>query len=120
MDNVLNSEQGLTMVATVLGTFWAFVQSSKLFTQMRTRKYYRAVEALEAAVEQTYRTYVRAIKDAREDGKLTDDEQRNARALARQSAVEFGERQGVDVLKELGSEYLDLWIARLVKKLKAE
>jgi hypothetical protein len=120
MENVLNSDQGLTMVATVLGAVWTFLQSSKVFSQMRSRRYYRAVEALEAAVEQTYRTYVRAIKEAREDGKLTDDEQRNARALARQTAVEFGERQGVDVIRELGSEYLDLWIARLLKKLKGE
>jgi hypothetical protein len=118
MDNVLQSDQGLTLVATVLGAFWAFLQSTKLFSQARTRRYYRAVEALEAGVEQTYRSYVRAIKEAREDGTLTDEEQRNARALARQAAVEFGESQGVDVLRELGAEYIDLWIARLVKKLK--
>jgi len=120
MDDVLNSEQGLTMVAAVVGAFWTFFRSTDLYTRARGRRYFRAIEALEAGVEQTYRTYVRALKEAREDGALTEDEQRNARALARQAAVEFGERHGVDVLRELGSEYIDLWIARLVKKLKGE
>jgi len=118
MDQLLTTESGLTMVAGILGAVWAFFRSTDAYGRLRDRRYFRAVEALEAGVEQTYRTYVRAIKEAREDGKLTEDEQRHARALARQAAVEYGERQGVDVLRELGNEYIDLWIARLVKKLK--
>jgi hypothetical protein len=116
--DLLSSETGLTLVATVFGGLWAAFRSTEFYERARSRRYYRAVQALEAGVEQTYRTYVRAIKEAREDGRLTDDEQRNARTLARQTAVEFARRDGIDVVRELGEEYLDLWIARLVKKLK--
>ncbi len=119
MDQLLTSENGLMMLGTVLGGLWAFFRSTDFVENARTRRYYRAIEALEAGVEQTYRTYVRAIKEARADGRLTDEEQRHARALARQAAVEFGRTEGVDVIRELGNEYLDLWIAKLVQRLKA-
>jgi len=115
---VLNSEAGLTLVGGVLGTIWTFVQSSKWYRQLRRRRFRRAVEALEAGVDLTYRTYVRAIKEAREDGKLTDEEIAEARCRAREAAVEFGRTQGVDVLRALGANYIDLWIGKIVKRLK--
>ena len=118
MSDLLNSESGLMVLGTVLGAAWTFFRSTDAYARIRSRRYARAVEALEAAVEQTYRTYVKAIKDARADGTLTDEECRQARALARQTALEFGRRDGIDVLRELGEDYLDLWIARLVKRLK--
>ena len=36
------------------------------------------------------------------------------------ASIRFGETQGVDVLRELGAEYIDLWIAKLVKGLKSD
>lgn len=70
-------------------------------------------------MELTYRTYVRAIKESREDGKLTEEEMRNARRRAREAAIQFGRTQGVNVLRELGTEYIDLLIAKLVKQFKS-
>ena len=43
---------------------------------------------------------------------------REARRRARDASIEFGRTQGIDVLRELGGEYIDLWIAKLVKRLK--
>jgi len=116
--DVLNSEAGLTVVGGVLGAVWTFVQSSKWYRRLRRRRFHRAVEALEAAVDLTYRTYVREIKAAREDGKLTDAEIAEARRRAREAAVEFGRTHGVDVLRALGANYIDLWIGKIVKRLK--
>lgn len=116
--NVLESESVLAMLGTVLGALWAFFRSTEWFGRLHRRRFNEALQALEAGVELTYRTYVQAIKEARADGKLTEDEKRQARRLAREAAVEFGRSRGIDVLKELGEAYLELWIAKLVKKLK--
>lgn len=116
---ILNSEAGLTLVSAVVGGAWTVFRSSEWYRRRTERRYHKAIEALEAAVEQTYRSYVRAIKASRSDGKLTPEEMRRARQLARETAIAFGRSQGVDVLRELGAEYIDLWIARLVRRLKS-
>ncbi len=118
LTNVLSSESALTLLGTVLGGLWAFFKSSDWFSRLRRRRFGRALRALEAGVEQTYRTYVHEIKEARADGRLTEEERRRARRLARETAIEFGRTHGVDVLRELGEEYIDLWIAKLVQRLK--
>jgi len=115
---ILTPDTGIALLATVLGAVWAFFKSSAWYGQARQRRYFSAVQAVEAGVEQTNRAYGKALTAAREDGRLTEGEKRTARERAKQSAIEFGFAQGVDVMKELGSAYLDLWVTRLVKKLK--
>lgn len=117
--HVLSSEAGLTVVGGVLGAAWTFFQSTNLYRRLRNDRFSKAVVALEAAVDLTYRTYVREIKAAREDGKLTDAEIAEACRRARDAAIEFGRTQGVDVLRELGANYIDLWIGKIVNRLKA-
>ena len=111
-------ESALTLAAADLGAAWTFFKTSDWFERLRRKKLDRALEILEAAVEETYRTYVEAITLARADGKLTADERRQARALAQARAVAIGRAQGIDVLAALGREQVDLWIAKLVKGLK--
>jgi len=117
-ENILHTEAGLTVLGTVLGGLWAFFKSTNWYARLRRRRYYRAVQALEAGVEHTYRTYVRAIKEASADGRLSEEERRRARAMARDAAVAFGRSEGVDVLRELGEAYIDLWLSRLVQRMK--
>ena len=111
--NVLVSESGLTLVSAVLGGIWTLFRSSEWFSRARNQRYGKALQALEAGVEVTYRTYVQAIKEARADGKLTAEEAEQARQRARNAAIAFGRSQGIDVLRELGGAYIDLWIASL-------
>ncbi len=118
LSELFHSDLGLAFIGTVLGGAWALFKSSDWFNRRRNARRERALEALEAGVEETYRTYVAAIKAARADGKLTEDERRHARHQARDRAIAFGLREGVDVLRELGEDYLDLWITRLVAKHK--
>ncbi|HOZ46294.1 MAG TPA: hypothetical protein PLO37_12135 [Candidatus Hydrogenedentes bacterium] len=120
LTNVLGSDPAVTLLGAILGATWTFFKSSELYGRLRRQRFHAALNVLEAAVEKTYRTYVEAIKEARADGKLTDAEKRRARQLARETAVAFGREQGVDVLRELGAEQVDLWIAKLVKRLKAK
>jgi len=117
--DVLTTEPGLTALGALLGTVWTFFKTSDWYVRLRRRRFDRALLALEAGVQQTYESYVHAIREGREDGSLTREERRQAREIARQTAIEFGKTRGIDVLRELGEEYVDLWIARLVRRSKA-
>jgi len=119
-EQILTSDAFLGLVATGLGSLWALVKGSDWYNRRRNRRFRRAVLALEAGVDETYRTYVSAVKDAREDGKLTKHEQRRARELARQTAIDYGRTEGVDVLRELGESYIDMWINKLVRRMKRQ
>lgn len=115
----LITEQSVTLVGTLFGLVWAFFRSQEWYERAKEAKLGRAIVALEAGVNQTYETYVRTIKEAAADGKLTNSERRRARELARETAITFGRSEGVDVLQEIGRDYMDMWINRLVNDLKA-
>lgn len=118
LDQVFSSELGLTIVGTIFGAVWAAFRSSEWYGRLRRQRFQQGLLALEAGVEETYRTYVQALKEARADGTLTEEEKRQARALAKERAVAIAQCEGVDLLRAVGAEYIDLWIAKLVKKLK--
>lgn len=117
LDSIV-SEPGLTLLGAVFGSAWTFFKTQDWYQRAKQRRYAQAITALEAGVDQTYQTYVRAIKEASEDGKLSPAERRRAREMARDAAISFGQTQGVDVLSEVGRDYIDLWINRLVQKMK--
>jgi N-glycosylase/DNA lyase len=114
----LTSEPVITLAATGVAAFWTAMKSSEWWQRSRSRRYHRAIEALEAGVDKTYRSYVKAIKEARADGKLTDAERQRARQIARETAITYGRNEGIDVIREVGDDYLDLWLSRLVRKAK--
>ena len=117
-ENIFSSDAGLTMVSAALGSIWTAFKTSEWRRRAQETRYAKAVQALEAGVDTTYRAYVQSIKEARTDGKLTAEEAALARERAIQTAVTYGREQGVDVLTEVGANYADLLIAKLVKKLK--
>lgn len=116
--DILGRDETLTLIGAAAAGLWGAFKSSEWYQAREDRRTERALHALEAGVEQTYRTYVRAIKNARADGRLTDVEMRHARQQALAAAQEYGRTQGVDVARTLGQEYLELWIAKLVARLK--
>lgn len=120
LGHVLQSETALALIGGLAGLAWTMFRSNDLLRTARNRRFEQALQALEAGVELTYRTYVQAVKEAKADGKLTNEEAREARRRARDAAIEFGRTQGIDVLGELGTAYVDLWIAKLVKRLKSK
>lgn len=116
--NIIGSEAGIALLGALFGAIWTLFKSSEWFGRLRNKRAERAVQVLEAAVEDTYRSYVQAIKEARADGQLTDEEKRRARQIAKERAQAIAQQQGVDLIRELGGDFIDLWLTRLVNKLK--
>ena len=114
----IGTEMGITLVGGAVAGIWTAFKTTELWRRIKGRRFRRAVRALEAGVETTYREYVARIKASRADGKLTEAEKRRARALAKERAARIAARHGVDAVRVLGEEYVDLWIAKLVKRLK--
>lgn len=115
---VLTSEAGLSLAITVFGSIWTAFKTSGVLKGKKKKKYRQALRVLEAGVAQTFQTYTEAIKAGREDGKLTEEEKKHARRLARDKARAIARREGLDLVKILGEDYLDVWIRKLVHKLK--
>jgi hypothetical protein len=108
----------VALVAAIVGAAWTFFKSRDVYQRMKQEKYFAAVEALEAGVEKTYRVYVEALKEAKADGKLTPEEKATARRKAVAYAQEFGRTRGIDVIEELGREYIPVLISKIVRLLK--
>ena len=116
--NQLMSEPALTTMGAVLGGLWTFFKASDWYQRGRDNRFTEALNALEAGVQQTYDVYVRAVKEASADGKLSSEERRRARELARDAAIAFGRTKGVDVIGSIGHDYIDMWITNLVNQRK--
>lgn len=112
------SDAGIAIVGAAIGMAWTAFKGLDWVAQRRHDRHNTALMAVEAGVEHSFQTYVKAIKAAREDGKLTLQERKHARALAQATALRVGMAQGVNVVHELGREFLPLWITRMVGELK--
>jgi hypothetical protein len=108
----------VALVGTIVAGAWTFLKSRDLYQEMRGQRYSVAMDALEAGVEKTYRVYVEALKKAKADGKLTPEEKAAARQRAVAYAQEFGRTRGIDVIEELGGEYIPVLIGKIVRALK--
>ncbi|HRZ81084.1 MAG TPA: hypothetical protein P5069_01430 [Candidatus Hydrogenedentes bacterium] len=115
---VLGSEPVLTLALSLLGAAWTFFRSGEWIQQRRRARLTRALRTLEAAILEVYEEYVRGLKEGAADGHLTIEERRHARRLARDRAVALARAQGVDLIRDLGGDSLDLWIARLIRRMK--
>lgn len=80
----------------------------------------RAMMFLAAGVRETYEEYVRKIKAASADGKLTDDERREAVRQAIERAKQYALAEGVDLLKYVAKETLPALIDSIVRRFKGE
>ena len=107
------------IVAGVITLAFAALKTAPWFEQRQRGQVGRAVRFIEAAVRQVYEEYVRELKTARADGKLTTEERRRARDLAWQRAVALARSEGIDLVAEIGSAQIFLWIDRLVRRIKA-
>ena len=114
----IGTELLLGLVGTVVGSVWTAFKSLDFMRSRRVERYDEAVRALESGVEKTYDVYVRHIKEARTDGKLTSRERRAARDRATQYAVDCARDRGVDLIETLGRDYLPVLITRIVRELK--
>lgn len=119
MDNLFDSEGGLMLLATVAGAVFAFAKGTAWYKAVAATRVQKALKCVQVGVELTYQEYVQALKDGRQDGTLTPEERAQARARAKRIAIDYGLKQGVDVVRELTHEYLDVAISQAVKRAKA-
>ena len=114
----MDIELGITLLGSALGAVWAGFKSSDEYQRVQRLRFRKALLALESGVERTYQAYVKAIKAGRADGRLTEQEKARARSLARTRAIALAKEAGVDLLRAIGEDYVDVWIAKLVRKRK--
>jgi hypothetical protein len=114
----MDIDMGITLLGSAIGAVWAGFKSSEQYQLLERRRFQKALLALESGVERTYQAYVKAIKAGRADGRLTESEKARARSLARTRAIALAKEAGVDLLRTIGEDYVDVWIARLVRKRK--
>lgn len=105
----------LPAVVAIVSAVWGFF---RVTVALRLARYEKAIACLEAGVQTVYDEYVRSIKEASKDGKLTDEERRYARNLAIATAQEYAQRYGVDVAKELGKEFLAVTVEKILARFK--
>lgn len=115
---MMDVDWGMTLLGTVVGGLWAGFKSSEQYQRLQRRRFRRALLALESGVEQTYQTYVKAIKAGRADGRLTEAEKARARSMARAQAVALAKEEGLDLLRTIGKDYVDVWIRRVIARRK--
>lgn len=77
-----------------------------------------AMKSIAAGVNESFHTYTQAAKAASADGKLTVDEQREARRLALEYAKTAAAEKGVDLVKTLGARFIPSLIDQAVKEAK--
>ena len=108
-----------TVIVTILGGLWTLFKTSSWWDKIMNRRRQRALEVVEAAVWRTYEEYVRGMKQASENGKLSLNERREAQERARQNAVDYGMDRGIDIVAEYGEAYLMALINRVVARQKS-
>ena len=117
-ESVLDSDALLGLAGVVASLVWSLWKASEWRRRVADDRVDAAEDVVESAVRDVYETYVRGIKAARDNGKLSAGERKHARKLALEAALRLGETRGVDVVRAAGPGLLDLWIERTVERLK--
>lgn len=87
------------IIGLIIGGIFALAAKKKWLSEDLAKKLELDVSGSVTAV---YHEYVKARKDASEDGKLTDEEKKAARDLALAKLKEVGKEKGIDYAKEYG------------------
>lgn len=116
------AESGPDLLTLIMETLLPAVIGIVTYILHRKGKYRGLVqdvmEALDTGRHVAYAEYVKAIKAGRDDGKLTDDEKKQARTLAFEAAVKELKPEGVALLRSWGKPKIEKLLAGLVTKAK--
>lgn len=116
MDTILNEhsmELLVSVITFVVGWIWRRYVSKK---QRQTI----AMQALEAAVHDTWIESVRLLKRKAEDGKISGAERESLRINTTYNARSIAKAQGVDLLKELGEYNVPVIIHNIINERKRQ
>ncbi len=84
------------------------------------RKIEKLYAFAEVAVRSTAQTYSESCKAANKDGKLTEEEIKEARSLAQSALIAIAKTQGIDIAKEYGLDVVNWLIEHFVSKIGIE
>jgi hypothetical protein len=118
MIEILNSDAVLNIVGVIVAAIFAWIESTKFMADAKNERYAKALSAVEAGVDGAYEDYVKAIKEDRPGDKLTKEEIAEARRQAIDLATGYARREGVDLIKELGGNFLESILTRKVQDAK--
>jgi len=108
----------LEVVAAIAGLVWSALRVYSKLDEWTSEKTQRALLSLEAGVATIYESYVRDIKKARADGKLTKEEREEARRKAVNEGIRIGWMLGIDVAKTLGADLLPMFVDKIAQRRK--
>jgi hypothetical protein len=132
----VQNQDWVKLAVIVLGIVWSALGISERLTQWRQTQLQKVEVAgnelerqarllirqltldAEAAAQATYDIYVRNIKAASSDGKLTDEERSQAMKSALQKLASIGKEKGVDYFREYSEPLLRAMIEQAVTRLK--
>ncbi len=103
------------IIAVIGGWVYCYIQN-----RCEETKYFKAITVIKNAVTSCYHEYVREIKMASEDGKLTIEEKNNALRMAYQKAIDFARTDGFDLLKVFAKDTVLRLIEKYVGESKAK
>jgi len=123
MIEFLTSQAALTIIGGLFTVIWGvFKMEERLTTFFQKRmgeRRAKMIMALAAAAQDVYDGYVRDLKKYKnEDGQLTKEEAGRAKKTAIARAVALASREGIDLVQEMGEEYINLWLERIIKEMK--
>jgi hypothetical protein len=107
------------LIFAVLGVIWNFAKPY-LNEWAAQRRLTRLLETVEAGVGGTMQAYVDAVKAASADGKLTEEEAKIAKDMARGFIISFAKAQGIDIIRDYGHDALGWLIEYTLGKLKMD
>ena len=116
MWSLLGSEAASTLLMWLLNIGGAALLSWLGVKGWRNAKTEYVVKFLSVAVQNTYTTYVRAIKA--EGGKLTEAQKNEALKLAVDYAMALAKKEGVDMMKYVAKDSLPLLVNWIIAKMK--
>lgn len=118
MSFIIDLLQRPETVPAVLAVFGFIFAILKRIGFVKRWKLEVAIDAIEVGVETTYQNYVKNLKIANADGRLTEAEKQRARETAIQVAKEYAMTKGLDLLKYYGKEYLPIIIEKIISRNK--
>lgn len=108
------------LAAAIVGFLWLKFQRTMEKSTKNNAMIKKAMEFLEAGVSKTYQEYVRARKAASADGKLTEEERREARQMAYTFARSYAAKEGISLVRTLGADMIPVLLEKTVGGLKRE
>lgn len=103
-------------LAFIIAAIFTFAAKKKWLNEDLADKLEKDVSG---AVTAVYHEYVKARKDASEDGKLTDEEKKEARNKALAMLKSIGKEKGIDYAKTYGVQAVTALVEKYVTKNKA-